>query len=173
MSKKGQLESPIIVFVAIVFGLILLSPIVLKVFNSIQTPFNNAFGNMTGGEKAQTNFNAVMNTGINFWDKIVIAAFFFAMLLLTISAFLIDTHPFWIVLYIVVGFFTIIFAPDVVSSLDSIYNHPAFALESSQLGFMNALRTHFGEFLIGISFFTGLIMFAKVKFFSSNGGVRR
>jgi len=63
MNKKGQLDYPIITFVVIVFGLILLGPIMLKVFSSIQAPFNDALLNQTdGGVAAAAGFNKVMDT---------------------------------------------------------------------------------------------------------------
>ncbi len=71
----------------------------LKVMREIQTPFSDSLGNMSGGGiVGQTNFNAVIQTGINFWDKVVIAAFIFAVMMLFVSSFLVDAHPFFILL---------------------------------------------------------------------------
>ena len=105
-NKKGQLDNPIIAFAVIIIGLLILAPVVLKIMRSVQEPVSASFGNLTGkgGETAQANFNAVIVTGINFWDKVVVAAFIFAVLLLLVSAFLVDAHPFFIVLYIFLNF---------------------------------------------------------------------
>jgi hypothetical protein len=167
-NKKGQIDYPIITFMMIVFGLLLLAPIVMKIFSSIQTPMSNALGNVSsGGAIAQGNFNKVMNTAINFWDKVIIAAFVLATILLLISAFLIDTSPFWVILYIFISFMLILFAPDIIGSLDNIYNSATFATEVNALSFINTLRVHFGEFLVGIMIITGIIIYGKIALFGS------
>lgn len=171
-NKKGQLDYPIITFVIVVFSLMLLAPIMLKIFYSVQTPVSNSLGNLTnhGGEQAQANFNSVMGTGINFWDKIILFAFILATILLIISAFLIDTSPVWIILYIFISFMLILFAPDIVGTLDNIYNSPTFAVESANLAFIGSLRDNFGTILVGIMVITGIIIYGKIAF---TGGGRR
>ena len=168
--KKGQLDFPIIMFVVIIFGLILLAPIVLKIFNEVNTSFGNALNETPGGTIAKANFQSVMQTGINFWDKVVITAFILAMLLLFISAFLIDTNPFWIILYIFICFMLILFAGNIVAALDKIYDSALFATEVAALTFVGTLRDHFGEFLVGIMVITDIIMYGKIALFK--GGNR-
>lgn len=171
MNNKAQIDYPIITLIVIVFGLLLIAPIVLKIFTSIQTPFSEKLGNVTGGEVAQENFNKVMNTAVNFWDKVIVAAFMFAVILLLISAFLIDTNPFWVILYIFISFMVILFAPDIIGSLDTLYDSPTYAAEVARLTFMDTLRVHFGEFLVGIFIITGIIMYGKIFLFG--GGNNR
>lgn len=172
LNKKGQIDHPGITLVIVIFGLLLIAPIVLKIFNTVKAPVSAGFGNISnGGTVAAQNFNKVMDTGINFWDKIIIAAFIIAVILLLISSFLIDTSPFWVVLYVFISFMLILFAPSMVGTLDKIYDSPAYATEVAQLSFTNALRTHFGEFLVGIFVITGIIIYGKIRFFS--GGNNR
>jgi len=170
MRNKGQLDFPIITWIIIVFGLLLVAPIMLKIFNNVKAPVSAALGNVT--PVAATNFNAVMNTAINFWDKVIIAAFIFATLLLFISAFLIDSHPFWIVLYILIGFFTVLFVPNIIGALNHIYGSATFATESAALPFMNSLINNFALYLIGVFIMTGIIIYGKIAFFGS-GGMKR
>ncbi|MDD4761723.1 MAG: hypothetical protein PHZ25_01735 [Candidatus Pacebacteria bacterium] len=138
----------------------------LKVFNSIQTPLTNSFGNVTGagGAVASANISGVLTTFTTFWDKIIVACFFLALILLFISAFMIDTSPFWIILYVVINFMLILFAPGIVDSLNSIYGSSDFALEASQLGFMSWILAHFGEVLVGVMVITGIIIYGKIAF---------
>lgn len=172
LNKRGQLDHPVITFVIIIFALMILAPVVLKIFYSVKTPISDAFGNMSdkGGAVAQTNFNAVMNTGITFWDKVVISAVILATLLMFISAFLVDTNPLWLILYIIISFLLVLFAPDIIGSLDNIYNSPTFAVESANLTFIGSLRDHFGTILVGVIVITGIIMYGKVAL---TGGGRR
>jgi hypothetical protein len=174
MMKKAQLDYPIITFFIVIFGLLLLAPIILKVFYSIKTPISSQLGNISnGGQIAQANFNTVINTAINFWDKVIIAAFFLALILLVISAIFIDTSPFFVIIYIFLSFMLILFAPNIVGSLDAIYGSQTFAQEVSNLSFMDALRNHFAVFLVGIIVFTGIIIYGKIALFGNQGGNRR
>ena len=165
MNNKGQIDFPIITWVFIVFGLLLIAPVVLKVMNSVQDNMSPQLGNMSGGNIAQDNFNTVLNTATTFWDKVIIFAFAVAVLLLFISAFLIDTSPFWAILYIFVAFLTVLFAPNIIDSLENIYGSATFSEELNQLPMVDYLRTHFAVILVGIIVITGIIIYGKVALF--------
>lgn len=173
MNKKAQIDNPMVIFAMIVIGLLMIAPIGLKIMREVQAPVSASLGNLSnGGEVAQTNFNAVIVTGINFWDKVVIAAFIVSILLLFVSAFLIDANPFFIILYIFLNFMLILFAPNIISAVDKIYDSPQFVEETALLIFMDTLRTHYAEFLVGMMLVTGLIIYGKMALFSG-GGARR
>jgi len=174
MNNKGQLDYPIITFIILLVGLFLVAPIMLKIFISIREPMSASFGNLTnqGGAIAQGNFNKVMNTAINFWDKVIISVFFFAIILLFVSAFFIDANPFFIILYIFISFMVIIFAPNIMEAIDNIYTNVNFATEVGYLTFLNTIRTHFAEFIVGIQVICGIIIYGKYAFLR-NGGVTR
>jgi hypothetical protein len=161
-NKKGQLDYPVITFIIIVFGLLIIAPFVLKIFNSIQTPMSNALGNATGGTQAAANFNKVMNTATTFWDKVVIAAFILALLLLIISAFLIDSSPVWLILYIFISLMVILFVPDIMSSLDKIYDSATFAPEVNAMPFIDWLRNNVVSVIVGVMVITGIIIYGKI-----------
>lgn len=175
MNKKGQIDYPIITFAIIVIGLLILAPVILKIFRTTQSSFSDSFGNMSsgGGEVAQENFNIVMNTAVNFWDKVVIAAFFLAIILLFVSAFFIDANPFFIILYIFMSLMLILFAPNIIEAVDKIYDSSSFATETAMLSFMDTLRIHYAEFLVGIMIITGIIIYGKVALFNNGGGRRK
>lgn len=175
--KKGQLDNPILAFAIIMVALIIMAPFVMKLLMTTQAGMSAGFGNVSGegGVIGQTNFNIVLNTGINFWDKIIIAVFFFSIIMLFVSAFLIDAHPFFVILYIFTCFMLILFAPNIISIADKIYDNANFATEVTRLSFMNTLRTHYAEFLVGIIVITGIIIYGKIAFMrrSSGGNGRR
>jgi len=171
MNKKAQIDFPVITFVFVIFGLLLIAPIILKIFYTTQNTISPQLGNLTGGAVAQTNFNAVMNVATTFWDKVIIFAFISAVITLFISAFLIDSSPFWLILYIIIALMVILFAPNIIDSLGNIYDSAQFAQESNALSFVGTLRTYFAEFLVGIIVMTGIIIYGKIAFFS-NGGRR-
>lgn len=170
VNKKGQF--PIVTFVVIVVGLIIIAPVMLKLFNTTKASVGAGLGNVSDSETGVNAFNKVMDIGINFWDKVLIAVFFLNLIILIISSFLIDTHPFWVILYIFVCFLLILFVPNIVDSLDQIYDSPQFALETSGLSFMNSLRIYFGEFIVGIFLLTGIIMYGKIRYIPAGSGGR-
>lgn len=166
MNKRGQIDNPIIAFVIIVIALLLIAPIALKMFSSIHTNVGNAFGNVSGqgGVIAKANFEKVTGTLINFWDKIIIAAFIFSIIMLFVSAFLIDAHPFFIILYIFLAFMMVLFTPHLLTAVDKIYDSPQFATELTHLAFLDSLRNNFMYFLVGIIVITGIIIYGKLAF---------
>lgn len=172
MNKKAQLDNPVLIIAVIIIALVILGPIFLKIIRSIQSPVSASLGNITtGGVVAQANFDYVMNAGIRFWDKVLTAAFVLAVLLLIVSSFLVDAHPFFIGLYILMDMFLILFAPGIVGAFDAIYDSPQFAQEVALLPFINVLRTHYAEFLVGLMVLTGVIIYGKYALFG--GGQKR
>lgn len=174
--KKGQLDYPVASFFVVVFILLLLSPFILKIFNEVRGGFGDALGNMSigGASVAQDNFNAVIDTGINFWDKVIVAAFVISLIVLIISAFLIDSSPFWVIIYIFLSFLLIVFAQNITGALDAVYGNVNFATEVNQLPLVDAIRQNFISFLVGVQVICGIIIYGKIRFFGSEGGpVRR
>lgn len=169
--KKGQLDNPIILLAFLVVGLIILAPIVLKLFTTINAGVGAGIGNVTsGGEIGRQNFSIVMETGINFWDKIIITMFIVLILTLFVSAFFIDANPFFIILYIVSCLVLILMAPTIISVADKIYESSSYSAEVASLAFMNTLRIHYAEFLVGLMVITGIIIYGKIAFMRGNGG---
>ena len=161
---------PIITFAIIVIMLILLAPIILKIVRGTLTPFSNSLGNMSGqgGDIAKENVNYVMGVFVNFWDGVVMFAFLLAVILLFVSAFLIDVNPFFMILYIFVLLLTIIFAPEILGAVDRIYEANAYAEEVALVPFMDFLRLNFGLILTVIGILTMIVIYAKIRYFPSN-----
>ena len=80
-----------------------------------------------------------------------------------ITSFLVDTHPAWLVLFVIFGIFTFIFAPTLLDVLEKIYDSPQFALETSQLGMVDFIREYLGLILLGLYFIVGVIVYGKFK----------
>ena len=170
IAKKGQIDFPVIMFAIILIGLIIIAPVVLKVVRSTITPFSASLGNMSGlgGEMAETNVNYVLGVFVNFWDGVLMFGFLIAVILLFISAFLIDANPFFMVLYIFLLFLTILFAPDILGAVDRIYEANAYAEEVALVPFMDFLRLNFGLVITGIGILTMIIIYAKIRYFPKN-----
>lgn len=169
-NKKGQMDFPILTFAVIVIMLLLLAPIILKIVRSTITPFGNSLGNMSGagGEIAKENVTYVMGVFVNFWDGVIMFAFLLAVILLFVSAFLIDANPFFMILYIFILFLTLVFAPEILGAVDRIYEATAYAEEVALLPFIDFLRLNFGVLITVIGILTMIIIYAKIRYFPSN-----
>lgn len=168
MNKKGQgLFGGFIVFAAIVIGLLVLSPFLLKIFNTAIPAFGAALGNQS--VEAGQAVNYVQQTTIGWWDSVVLFLFLILLILLIVSSFLIDVHPFFTVFYIVIGILFFAFAPAVSPILYEIYENPSFATEVSQIPALEFIVQNFWQVMLGIYIFTGLIIFVKVRYFPSGG----
>lgn len=168
-NKRGQLDFPVLTFAIILIGLIILAPIVLKVVRGTVTPFSSAIGNTVGGNESggPANVNYVLGVFVSFWDGVLMFAFVLAVILLFVSAFLIDVNPFFMILYIFMLFLTVVFSPEVLGAIDRIYDASAFATEVTLLPFIDFLRLNFGIVLTAIGILTMIIIYAKVRYFPS------
>lgn len=180
MNKKGQFDFPIAGFLVLVVGLLIFAPIILKIFTSVKIGVGTGLSNIggVGGNVSANNFNTVMNSAISSWDKVIVMCFIFAIILLIISSILIDTSPFWIILYIVINFVLILFAPNIISACDSIYTNSVMnqgitnADMTIYLTMTNFIRLHFTSILVGVMIITGIIIYGKVFIFQGSGGRR-
>ena len=123
---------------------------------------------VAGSSNAQANVNYVIGIFVNFWDGVIMFAFLIAVILLFVSAFLIDANPFFMILYIFMLFLTIIFAPEILGAVDRIYEANEFAQEVALLPFIDFIRLNFGIILTAIGILTIIIIYAKIRYFPKN-----
>lgn len=161
MNKKGTLDYPIITVIFILIALLFLAPIMLKIVTEVTTPFANSLNNVSAGSGDVV--TSISNTFVTFWDKVIMIAFLINLVLLILSAFLIRTHPFFIVLYIALSIFTMIFAPTIIDVVDKLYDSAQFVGETASLPMLDFLRNYFGIVILGIMIITGIIIYARFK----------
>lgn len=168
-NKRGQFDFPIITLVIVIVGLILVAPTVLKIVRGTLTPFADSLGNSTvaGAGTASNSVNYVLGVYVNMWDGAILFCFLIAVILLFISAFLIDANPFFMVLYILLMFLTIFFSPNILQAVDRIYESNAFAEEVALLSSIDFIRLNFGLIITVLGVLTMIIIYAKVRFFPS------
>ena len=160
------MDFPLITFIIVVVMLLIVGPVILKVVNGTLTPFANALNSsgVPGGEIASTNVTHVRTVFINFWDGILVIGFLIVILMLFMSAFLIDASPFFMVLYIIMFFLTVLFSPAVISIVDGIYDSGAFVDEVALLGFLDFIRLNFGVIITILGVLSMVIIYAKMRF---------
>ena len=164
ISSRGQIG--IVSIVGVIIALLFLAPILLNIVKTTTSEFSDAL-NSTDTNAAAT-VTGIKDTYVNLWDWVLILVFALNVLLLFISAFFIDTHPAFILVFIMVAFFTMAFAPNILDAVDQLWGDAHYAGETgTQLAFMNFLRENFGGVLLSIFVLAGIIMYAKFKYFST------
>ena len=167
-SKKAQFG--IITFVGLMFVLLLLAPFVVKIVRSSVGGFSDAI--TTVNAEAGANVDAIEDTFINMWDWVIFLVFSLNVLLLLISSFFIDTHPAFVIVYIMAVFFLMMFAPSMADTVETVFYDSAMTNMTTghQAGALlpttEFLINNFGTVLLGIIVLSGIIMYAKFKYFT-------
>ena len=162
MNTKAQIG--IISMIGVVIVLLFLAPIVINIVRTTTSEFSGAI-NSTDQNAAQT-VDVITNRFVGLWDWVLILVFGLNVLLLLVSSFFIDTHPAFIIVYILLAFFTFAFAPNILDSVDKVYDSAHYAGDvAAYLPFMDWLRSNFGGVLLGVVVLSGIIMYAKFKYF--------
>lgn len=160
--KKGEFAPA--AFFAILVVLIVLAPIVLKVVNSSTSGLFSAL-NSTAPAAVAEGESAVQKV-TNLFDYLVIIGVLVAVILLFVSAFFIDTHPVFVVMYIIGAFVLILLAPNISGAIDDIYGQ--FGEEEGQLPLTSFIKDNLVTFLLGILLLTGIIMYSKFRAVSTS-----
>ena len=163
-NKKGQALS-IVMFFVIVLAVFILAVLLMSLVNSVLEPFrdniaivDNSSANVV--DDIQGKFNAV-------WDWTIAILFIINLLLLFFSAFMVDIHPAFLVLYIIAVMFLILFGSTIVGALDALYN-PTGVFGSGNLtaggnAYANMpiifwLLNNFTLVILGVIIISGVIM---------------
>lgn len=164
--KKGQIELPVLSLIVTIIGLFLVGIIVLKVMSSILTPFQSSVNNMS--TVAGASVTHIKDTFVNFWDFVLIMGFLLNILVLFYSSFMVNTHPVFVVMFIVFAIFTFIFAPVILDMVNEIYDtiesmSATDAALVNELAMLNFIRSYFGLIMLGILMVCGIIIYGKYR----------
>ena len=159
MNKLGQ--ASIITFVVVVVGLLILAPVMLKLFNSTVGEIGDKL-NETSAE-AGAAVATIEDTFINFWDYIIVIAFFVNVVMLLISAFMVDTHPIFLLMYIISAFVIMSFAPYTMEPVGKILGMDQFSTELGQIPMTSFVITNFNLILLGVIVLSGIVMYSKFR----------
>ena len=165
---KGQMEFPVLTFIVVVVILLFLAPVILKIVNAILNPISAQLGNQTA--VAGRNVLFIQTSFTNFWDWIILIAFLIQVILLLVSAYFIDTHPIFLVLYVILAFVTILFVPTYQEILNAVWNNPQFATEVTDLPFMEFIKNYFELIVMGIIFISGIVIYGKLRYSKETTG---
>jgi len=168
MKKRGQVEFGPAILIAVILGLIILAPIMIRIIGTVTGTF---FTNMNESfPDAVAPANQAVNSVYNFFDYLVVIAMFINIIMLFISSWFIDTNPVFILLYIVFAFIFVLILPSVLDAVDTVWAKMESVdsldtWEDSSLGlnFTDFIRRNLMVFTISVFAITGIITYAKFK----------
>lgn len=163
-NKKAQ-ESSVWVWFVIIIGMLIALPIVTYL---VMTPVNAIAEQINAtSPRASTAGTNVLTHFTNFWDSIIVFAFVIMTLLLFISGFFIDTHAVFVILYIISALILIIIAPAITQLSDAIWGISDFSEATSLMPMTDFIRTHIYGITLSIIILSGVIIYAKFRYFNS------
>ena len=170
INKKAQIGGvPILTLAMVILALLFLAPFIIKLVKTPMDQFSTAITNQSA--EAGASVDSITGTFYNMWDMVIIFAFLINVIVLLITSFLIDVHPAFLMLYIIVCAFTMIFAPTMLESLNTIWTNPQFLVGDNNviqyLPLTQFILNNFGILLLSIMVLSGIIMYSKFKFFRS------
>jgi len=165
-NKRGDAQS-VIVFAVIVLMMIFIAPILLKVVISPLDKFSTSLSAVDASNKSSNAVTYTKNTFVGMFDWVIVFMLIFNIVVLMITAFFVDTHPIFLIIYIIAAFFLVIMAPTILTSIDTIWNMAQFSAGADNvtqyLPILGFLKDHFIAFILGIIIISGLMMFGKYK----------
>jgi len=159
ITRNKKAEFAPAAFFAILVVLLVLAPIILKVVNSSTDGLFSAMNNSAPEAVIEGQF--AVQSVTNLFDYLVVIGILVAVILLFVSAFFIDTHPVFIIMYIIAAFVLILLAPSISGAIDDIYGK--FGTETGQLPLTSFIQNNLVTFLLGILILSGIIMYAKFR----------
>lgn len=166
MNSKAQFG--MITFIGLIFVMLFLAPIVVKIVRSSVGGFSDGLANVN--EDAAGEVDAVEDTFIALWDWVIFLMFGLNVIILLLSSFFIDTHPAFVIVYILTMFFMFAFAPSILDALETSYDALGDAGSGHDSGaylpITEFLINNFGTLMLTIAILSGIVMYAKFKYFT-------
>ena len=172
-NKKGQIDFGPAVLVAVILGLILMAPIMIRIIGVTTGTFFTQM-NASAPNAVQPASDAVDKV-YNFFDYLIVIAMFINIIVLFISAWFIDTNPVFIILYIMFAFILVLFLPNLVDAVDSVWNKmdaigtsDTWEGNDLSLSYTDFIRRNMTMFTIVIIALSGIVMYSKFKIAGGN-----
>jgi hypothetical protein len=166
MNSKAQFG--MITFIGLILVMLFLAPIVIKIVRSSVGGFSDGLENVNSA--AADEVDAIEDTFISLWDWVIFLMFGLNVIILLLSSFFIDTHPAFVIVYILTMFFMFAFAPSILDGLEASYNQLGDAASGHDSGaylpITEFLINNFGTLMLSIAILSGIVMYAKFKYFT-------
>jgi hypothetical protein len=175
-NKKAQIQS-IIFFAGLVLMLLIAAPIIMKMTNQVLGKFGTSLAsspstNLTAATGAVTKVQTVFTTS---FDWIIMFLLLFNIVLLLITAFLVDVHPAFLIIYIIALVFLFIFAPMILDAVTNIWDYmdavaPSSPSLQTYMPMVGWVKDHYTIFILGIAILSGIIMYGKFRLSAGSSG---
>jgi len=168
LGKHGQVEFGPIVLVAVIIGLLIFAPIMVRIIGVTTGTFFKQMNQSAPSAVAEA--SSAVDKVYNFFDYLIVIAMLINIILLFISAWFIDTNPVFLVFYIMFAFILVLFLPNMMDGVDQIWGKMGTMSAQDQWGntdlnlpFTDWIRRNMMVFTLGIIALTGIITYAKFK----------
>lgn len=168
--KKAQAEFSPMIAIAVVIGLVIFAPIMIRVIGVTTGTFFTQMNTTAPNAVAQA--DSAVDKVYNFFDYLIIICIFINLIILFISAWFIDTNPVFILLFIMFAFIFVIILPSVLDAVDTVWDKMDAAgtndpwrsdSTSTVLAFTNWIRNNLMVFTVLVIGICGIITYAKFK----------
>lgn len=168
LGKHGQVEFGPIVLVAVIIGLLIFAPIMVRIIGVTTGTFFKQMNQSAPSAVAEA--SSAVDKVYNFFDYLIVIAMLINIILLFISAWFIDTNPVFLIFYIMFAFILVLFLPNMMDGVDQIWGKMGTMSAQDQWGntdlnlpFTDWIRRNMMVFTLGIIALTGIITYAKFK----------
>lgn len=161
MNKRGQVQD-VIYFAGLAVATLIVGVVIYFLFSTMLTRTATAISPIDNVSATALTYGNTTLT--NFWDIILVIFLFFNVLLLFFSAFLIDIHPAFLVVYIIGAFVLVLLMPTFQTIIGKFYDAPTFSASASAMPSSVWFYNNFQVIVLAIIFITAIILFAKWKF---------
>ena len=174
VNKKAQVEFSPAIVIAVIIGLVILAPIMIRIIGTVTGTFFTQMNETAPSAVAEA--SGAVDKVYNFFDYLIIIAIFINIIVLFISAWFIDTNPVFIILYIMFAFIFVLFLPNLMDAVDRVWEkmedageHDTWEGSSMNLTFTDWVRQNLIMVSVVVISLSGIITYAKFKL---NSGVQ-
>jgi len=172
VKKKAQVEFSPAIVIAVIIGLIIFAPIMIKIIGTTTGTFFTQMN--TSAPTAVAEASGAVDKVYNFFDYLIVIAIFINIIVLFISAWFIDTNPVFIILYIMFAFIFVLFLPNLLDATDRIWDRMELVEDpwrdgSMNLTFTDWIRQNLIMTSVVVIALSGIITYAKFKMTSGGG----
>jgi hypothetical protein len=172
-NKKGFMGG-VAVFVLIVIALVIAAPLLLKVGLTIMDKTSDSLSILDTSNQSSSFIGDVRNKTTSVFDWAVMLIIFANLLLLLVSSFLIDVHPAFLIIYIIMACLLVLTAPYTMSIAEKLYDMEGIGYGdgavTQYIPMTNFVLQNFGYILVGIIVLSGIIIYAKIRIGGNSGG---
>jgi hypothetical protein len=157
--RKGQAD--IVTFMILAVVIVIIAPVVMMIFNTSVQGFTAGFNSI---DNSTANQMATMNNNFNsMYDLIVISVFIVNIILMFITAFLVEVHPAFLVFYIFTCVFAMIFIPATLTGAEGIWGANVISGYTNYLPATQFILDNYGSVMLVVMVITGIITYAKLR----------